>query len=350
LNAASRIVELEQTNAQLTVQMAAMTQQFGAEIAALKQQLDWFKRQLFGQKSEKQLSIDPAVQGNLLDALGVLEPPQKSPPPPEQSITYTRRGKVRDAAVNDSGLRFGPDVTRDVITIVDPAIAAVPEERRKLVSERVSYRLAQRPGSYGIIEYHYQTWKLVDEQRIVSTPAPASVLERCVADVSLLAGMLVDKFCYHLPLYRQHQRIAQCGIQLSRTSLGNWSGRAIDLLRPIAAAQHAHILSGSVVAIDETPIKAGREKQGKMRQAYLWPIYGEDDEIVFHYAPTRAHHHVEKILGPDFRGTLLSDGYAAYSAYAARKGGITHAGCWAHYPESAVIRSRCIKQRLRVTK
>lgn len=330
LNTASRIAELEHINAQLTVQMAAMTQKFGTEIATLKQQLDWFKRQLFGQKSEKQLSIDPAVQGNLLDALGVLEPPQKSPPPPEQSITYTRRRKVRDAAVNDSGLRFGPDVTRDVVTIVDPAIAGVPEERRELVSERVSYRLAQRPGSYGIIEYHYQTWKLIDEQRIVSTPAPASVLERCVADVSLLAGMLVDKFCYHLPLYRQHQRIAQCGIQLSRTSLSNWSGRAIDLLRPIAAAQHAHILSGSVVAMDETPIKAGREKQGKMRQAYLWPIYGEDDEIVFHYAPTRAHHHVEKILGPDFQGTLLSDGYAAYSAYAARKGGITHASCWAH--------------------
>jgi len=154
LNTASRIAKLEHTNAQLTVQMAAMTQKFGAEIATLKQQLDWFKRQLFGQKSEKQLNIDPAVQGNLLDALGVLEPPQNSPPPPEQSITYTRRGKVRDAAVNDSGLRFGPDVTRDVITIVDPAIAAVPEDRRELVSERVSYRLAQRPGSYGIIEYH----------------------------------------------------------------------------------------------------------------------------------------------------------------------------------------------------
>ena len=330
MNTAARIAELEQINAQLAVQMAAMTQQFGTEITTLKQQLDWFRRQLFGQKSEKQLAIDPAVQGNLLDALGVSAPPQKSSPPPGQSITYTRRRKVRDAAVNDSGLRFGPDVTREVVTIVDPAIAAVPEDRRVLVSERITYRLAQRPGSYGIIEYHHQSWKLLDEQRIVSTPAPASVLERCVADVSLLAGMLVDKFCYHLPLYRQHQRIAQCAIQLSRTSLTNWSGRAIDLLRPIAVAQHAHILSGSVVAMDETPIRAGRERQGRMRQAYLWPIYGEDDEIVFHYTPTRAHQHVEKILGPDFRGTLLSDGYAAYSAYAARKGGVTHASCWAH--------------------
>jgi transposase len=330
LNDALRITELEQTNARLNAQIVSLTQQFGAEIAALEQQLAWFKRQLFGEKSEKQLALDPAVQGNLLSALGVLAPPQKTTPPPGQSITYTRRAKVRDAAVNDTGLRFGADVTRDVVTIVDPAIAAVPADRRVLVSERIAYRLAQRPGSYGIIEFRHQTWKLLDEQRIVSTPAPATVLERCVADVSLLAGMLIDKFCYHLPLYRQHQRIAQCGIQLSRTSLSNWTGRAIDLLRPIAAAQHAHILTGSVVAMDETPIKAGREKQGKMRQAYLWPIYGEDDEIAFHYAPTREHRQVGKILGPDFKGTLLSDGYAAYSAYAAHKDGVTHASCWAH--------------------
>jgi transposase len=326
LNTALRITELEQTNAHLNAQVA----EFGAQIAALKLQVDWFKRQLFGEKSEKQLAIDPAVQGNLLSALGVLAPPPKSPPLPEQSIAYTRRAKVRDAAVNDTGLRFGEDVTRDVVTIVDSTITAVPEDRRVLVSERIAYRLAQRPGSYGIIEFRHQTWKLIDEQRLVSTPAPASVLERCAADVSLLSGMLVDKFCYHLPLYRQHQRIAQCGIQVSRTSLTNWTGRAIDLLRPIAAAQHAHILAGRVVAMDETPIKAGREKQGKMRQAYLWPIYGEDDEIAFHYAPNREHRHVGKILGPDFTGTLLSDGYAAYSAYATHKDGVTHASCWAH--------------------
>jgi transposase len=318
LNTALRITELEQTNAQLS-----------AQVVALKHQVEWFKRQLFGQKSEKQLAIDPAVQGNLLTALGVIQPP--APPVAAlQNISYQRRKKVRDAAVNDTGLRFGADVTRDVVTIVDPAIAAVPENRRVLISERIAYRLAQRPGSYGIIEFRHQTWKLIEEQRIVSTPAPATVLERCVADVSLLSGMLVDKFCYHLPLYRQHQRIAQSGIQLSRTSLTNWTGRSIDLLRPIAAAQHAHILTGSVVAMDETPIKAGREKQGKMRQAYLWPIYGEDDEIAFHYAPTREHRHVEAILGKDFKGTLLSDGYAAYSAYAANKSGVTHANCWAH--------------------
>ena len=79
----------------------------------------------------------------------------------------------------------------------------------------------------------------------------------------------------------------------------------------------------------KTPIKAGRQHKGKLRQAYLWPIYGEDDEIVFHYTPSRAHAHVATLLG-EFEGTLLSDGYEAYAAFARQRAQVTHAGCWSH--------------------
>ena len=317
MSAAVRVVELERENAQLC-----------AELATLKQQLEWFKRQLFGEKSEKRLDLDPAVQGNLLAALGVATPPPPTEAPAE-TISYQRRKKVRDAAVNDAGLRFSEDVPREVIVVKDPEIEAIPEDRREVIGEKVSYRLAQRPGSYTILEYRRQVYKLLDDQTIVTTPAPANVLEKSAVDVSFLVGMLVDKFCYHLPLYRQHQRLDQCGIQVSRSSLTTWAGRSIDLLRPIVEAQAAHILQSRVLAMDETPIKAGRQKKGKLRQAYFWPIYGEDNEIVFHYAPSRAHPHVEAFLG-NFSGTLLSDGYEAYAAYAAHKDDVIHAQCWAH--------------------
>ena len=282
----------------------------------MKQQLDWFKRQLFGEKSEKRLDVDPGVQGNLLSGLGVMPPPPKEQP--TETITYQRRKKARDGAVNDSGLRFSDDVPREVIAVRDPEIEAIPEDRRELIGEKVSYPLAQRP-----------VYKLLDDQPIPTTPAPLNVLEKSVADVSFLTGMLIDKFCYHLPLYRQHQRLGQCGIQLSRSSLTNWAGRAIDLLEPVVDAPGRHLLQSRVLAMDETPVKAGRQKKGKMRQGYFWPIYGDDDEIVFHYAPTREHRHVQEFLG-DFSGTLLSDGYEAYAAYARHNGQVTHAQCWAH--------------------
>ncbi|WP_366511274.1 IS66 family transposase, partial [Vibrio cholerae] len=64
----------------------------------------------------------------------------------------------------------------------------------------------------------------------VTTPAPSNVLDNSLADVSLLAGLMVDKFQFHLPLYRQHQRIQQAGITLSRSTLTNLIKRSIDLL------------------------------------------------------------------------------------------------------------------------
>ena len=36
--------------------------------------------------------------------------------------------------------------------------------------------------------------------------------------------------------------MADTGIAVSRSSLTNWTGRAIDLLRPVTAAQSAHVL------------------------------------------------------------------------------------------------------------
>ncbi len=68
LAAAARIVELERENAQL-----------GAELTSVKQQLDWLKRQLFGEKSEKRLDIDPSIQNSLFAGLGVETPPPKAP-------------------------------------------------------------------------------------------------------------------------------------------------------------------------------------------------------------------------------------------------------------------------------
>src|SRR5690606_40508782 len=70
-------------------------------------------------------------------------------------------------------------------------------------------------------------------------------------------------------LYRQHQRMAQMGITVSRASLTNWVKRAIELLRPIVEAQCRHVLLSKVLAMDETPIKAGMKHPGKMKQGYI---------------------------------------------------------------------------------
>ena len=308
---AAGIAELRRENAELAAAVTSLEGQLGAlreTAASLKDQVDWFKRQLFGRRSEKRLEFDLAEQASLFEGLGV--EPGAAPEAPIETISYRRRRKDRAGAVNESGLRFDDTVPVTTIEVKDPAVESIPESERVVVGEKVTHRLAQRPASYEVLRYVRPVVKRRDTGELASARAPANVLERTAADVSLLAGMLVDKFRHHLPLHRQHRRMADAGIALSRASLTNWTGRAIDLLGPVAAAQTAHVLESRVLAMDETPVKAGRAEPGRMRQGYFWPIYGEDDEVVFPFAPTREHRHVEAFLG-DFEGVLSSDGYEA---------------------------------------
>jgi hypothetical protein len=194
--------------------------------------------------------------------------------------------------------------------------------------------LAQRPGSYVVLRYVRDVLKRKSDGAFSCPPAPPAVLERSCADVSFLAGLLIDKFRYHLPLYRQHQRLEAAGVHLSRATLTNLTHRSIELLEPIYRANLDSILSSKVLAMDETPIKAGRKQRdpphrGSMKTAYFWPVYGDKDEIAFPFATTRASVVVQEAL-KEYVGILLTDGYKVYDSFAKSTKGIVHAQCWSH--------------------
>jgi transposase len=143
--------------------------------------------------------------------------------------------------------------------------------------------------------------------------------------------MMVDKLAFHLQLYRQHQRLCDAGIQLSRALLTQLTRRSVRLLEPIHYAQMASIRTSRVVAMDETPIKNGPTGTCKMKAAYFWPVYGQQDEICLSYYPIRCATHIQEALGLSLpQGTLLqTDGYAAYAQYA-KQVGLKHVQCWSH--------------------
>jgi transposase len=315
-------------NPQQHAKLCADYEQIRAERDALKQELDWFKRQLFGRKSEKRL-IEHPDQMDLGALLGDAAPP--SAPEPTEKISYTRRkGKQRrDEDVTDSGLRFDERVPIETIELSAPQLNGADADQYEVIDYKITRRLAQRSGSYVVLEYRRPLIRDKRASSLMEVPAPSAVFDNSLADVSLLAGILVDKFLYHLPLYRQHQRLADAGITLSRSTLTNYVQRAIGLLEPIYDAQWQHILQSRVLAMDETPIKAGKAGRGKLKQTWYWPVYGEADEICFSWSRSRGKAHVVDQLGA-FAGTLLSDGYAAYDAYAKTRPKVTQAQCWAH--------------------
>ena len=300
-----------------------------ARVVELQAQLKWFRNQIFGRKSERRLAGDSKYIQLTLGSL--LE--EETPPAPTETVKeYQRRvkpEKLSESSEDESGLRFSSDVPVKTIPLKPEEVADLKEgEDYEVIGEKVTHRLAQRPASYVVLKYVRPVVKLKSAE-VVSPPAPEGVFERSFADVSLVAGILVDKFQYHLPLYRQHQRLAAGGITISRQTLTNFVARAADLLAPVYYAQLSSILQSKVLAMDETPIKAGQSSKGKLHQGFFWPLYGDKDEVAFPYGATRALTQAKEILG-EFAGTLVTDGYGVYSRYTSKVTGVSHATCWAH--------------------
>ncbi len=292
----------------------------------LARQVEWFKRQLFGSKSERRTFEDVASQLTL----GQMRVAQGEGASEVLVAEHRRRRETASEAPDAEALRFDPSVPVKEIVLGE---VKDPEEHT-LVGKKVTERLAQLPGSYVVLRYVRLVYKRKADGEFCCPPAPPAVIEKSCADVSFLAGLLVDKFVSHLPLYRQHQRLEASGVHLARSTLTHLVHESGELLRPIYTAQVGSILAGDALAMDETPIKAGRKKgspphRGKMKTGYFWPIYGDKDEIAFPFAPTRGGEVVRQVLR-EFVGVLMSDGYRCYERYAEATNRIVHAQCWAH--------------------
>ena len=294
-----------------------------------EQMLSWFKRQLFGRKSERRVLFEDPRQLFLGEFVTATPPVEEKPTP----VKAYQRGKAKkqplEGSPEDAGLRFGPDVPVEEVIIANPEIEGLSQDDYQVVEEKATYRLGQLPGAYVVLKFVRHVVKIKDSSELVCPAAPPAVISGGYADVSFIAGMLIDKFIYHLSLYREHQRLNDAGIVVSRGMLSGLAHRAIELFVPVYQAQHESILSSTLAIMDETPIKVGGMKKGELKTTYFWPILGDKDEIVFPWCDSREHHHAEALL-KGFSGILLTDGYPAYEQYAAKTQDIIHAQCWNH--------------------
>jgi transposase len=297
--------------------------------------IEWFERQFFGTKSERLRVLQNGQQlplGEIPDSA-----PAQAPAGDERTVAaHTRRKSRRGAGAAESQAESLPffDESRvpiQIIPVPNPQAEGLTADEYEVIGEKVSYRLAQRPGSYVVLKYVRPVIKRHDTQVISAPPAPQGVLEDSRADVSFLAGLLTDKFDYYLPLNRQHRRLHDGGIDVTRPWLTQLFQKSIGLLEPIYDAQFDSIIASRVKTMDETTIKAGRKGTGRMKTGYFWPVYGERDEVCFPFFPSREGDNIVAVLGRIHPpgAVLLTDGYAPYASYA-KQVGIINAQCWSH--------------------
>ncbi len=155
-------------------------------------------------------------------------------------------------------------------------------------------------------------------------------IPKCIASAALLAMVFVDKYIYHLPLYRILRRIAQMGVPLPSSTLASWVKLGAQLLQPLYAVHRLHVFGEIYQMIDESPIKVqDGEKPGACHQGYMWVRYAPlSKSVLFEYYKSRS------TKGPiddltTFKGYIQTDGYVGYTFLASQQG-VTHLSCWAH--------------------
>ena len=299
---------------------------------SLKHRVDWLERQLFGSKSER--FVQPP--GDQQEGRPFQVPlafhsdqpdPISEPEEPVEVKSYKRNKKRPDTIVSDQGLRFGPDVPVKEIHIKPQILEENPDDYDVMI--RHHYQIAQNPKTYQVIHTQYYSIKSKKDKTIINPKNRPAVFEKSIADVSFLAMMTIDKFLYHLPLYRQHKRLEASQIYISRTSLTNWITRVAQLLKPIAFEIKKSILMSQILMIDETPIKAGRDKhKSKMKSGYFFPMLGDQDEIYFQFSGSKSYDALTEIL-EGYNGILKTDGNPIYTKYC-EQNNLQLSNCLAH--------------------
>lgn len=209
------------------------------------------------------------------------------------------------------------------------------------IGEDVSERLDVIPAQFRVIVTRrpkYACRSCTDG--VVQAPSPARLIPGGLPTEAMVAHVLVSKYADHLPLYRQAQIYSRQGVDLDRSTLADWVGRAAFELRPVYDALMADLKRSSKLFMDETRAPVLDPGARKTKTGYFWALARDDRPwngtappgVAFTYAPGRSGLHAERIL-QGFGGILQVDGYAGYNRLVAPgRGGsdITLAYCWAH--------------------
>lgn len=197
------------------------------------------------------------------------------------------------------------------------------------------------PGRFNVVRHVRPAYSCAKCEAMQQAPMPALPIPRAMAGASVLAHVIVSKTVDHLPLYRQAEIYRRDGLDLDRSLLADWMGKAAWLLRPLADRIGAHVMAGSVIHADDTPVPVLAPGKGKTKTGRLW-VYLRDERphegpsppaVLYRYTPDRKGERCRAHLG-DFRGHLHADGYSGFAdLYRSTDGtpaGVTEVACWAH--------------------
>ncbi len=317
----AKVEQLTRENKRLRLENEALK----LENKTLRQQNQELIRRVFGSSSERH---DPN-QLNLLE-LEEAKKPVAADLPEESAPAANSKKRSKQQKLKKSM----EDLPTTSETIEPEGISDSPDDWKR-IGEDITEELHYQPARYTrhrIIRPRYaRREESIEEANIAQAALPPRLLANSVLTPSLLAGVITNKYCWHLPLNRQEQLMRTAGLICSRSLLASWMGVAAQKLKPLYKRLKQKLIAGNYLQIDETPIAYLDPGKGSTKQGYLWAIQHPLLGVYYEWHTGRAHKHLLKLMDEPqkFHGILQHDAYQPYLTYAEAHG-LEHVACMAH--------------------
>ena len=308
------------------------------QLTRLREQLALLKKQRFGKSSEKLESQIAELEAKIEEG-ELLEAAKTQANEDKQSL-----GAAEEKPKNIPKRQKLPENLERIDEILnpDPICPDCGGEIFRKIADDISETLEYIPSSFKVIRHIRPRCACINCEKIVQAYPASKPIAKGMAGPGLLAHILVQKYCNHLPFYRQSEIYAREDIELSRGTMASWAGQSAALLEPLIEEIRKSIFASSHIHGDDTPVRVLAPGLGKTKTGRLWTYVRDghkyDDKtppaVCYFYSPDRKGMRPEAHL-KNFTGVFHADAYSGYNnVYAGdkntQKAKITEAACWAH--------------------
>ena len=295
------------------------------QIVDLQSHLDWFKRHVFGRRSEKlnanQLTLFEGVTDTDQQEAASEESNRRSAGLVEKSKKHFNGRRPLPAHLPRERIEYHP--AKEELT------CSCCGQAKQVMGEKITEELDYVPASF-VVRQHVRlkyVCKHCQEGVVIADLLPRPI-DKGRPGTGLLAHVLTSKYCDHLPLHRQEGIFKRHGVDIHRSTMCDWVRDCAELLSPIVRYMKQIILQSKVINTDDTSVPILDGSRTQTRKGYLWAYIGDRRMVAFDYTPTHSRDGPMAFLG-DYDGYVQADAYKGYDAFF-ENGDATEVGCWAH--------------------
>lgn len=289
-------------------------------IKELTAQVAWLNRQLFGRKSEKLRTCAPNMPDLFAEEFASFQ--HQAEEKRDQAVEQIGKETAEVRKQKRQNRKMVEDLPVLETEVIEPAGVNLSLYRR--IGEEITKIVKHKPGMLYVKEIIRPKYALKDstqlppkgQKGVEIAPMPLMPVDKCIADTSLLAEILLQKYEYHVPFYRQIQQYRHLGMKgLTESTLDGWFKKTVELLGPLYEVLRQEVFSCDYIQADETTIPVINREKHRADKEYLWMVRSVMEKLViFHYDKgSRAGAVIESLANQyHFKGYLQCDGFAGY--------------------------------------